>query len=50
MFGFFLLFWGGQTLTGWQVYNEEQRQDGDPETTLTGYVRTGHFVEATFEN
>jgi len=40
----------GQTLTGWRVYNEEQRQHGLPAVALAEYVHTGHYGEATFEN
>lgn len=47
---FFLLFWAGQTVTGWKVFNSDQQQYGRPEISLTQYLTTGHFVEATFEN
>jgi len=47
---FFLLFWGGQTITGWKEFNEDQQQHKQPQVTLTQYLKTGHFVEATFEN
>jgi hypothetical protein len=40
----------GQTLSGWRVYNEEQREHGERTISLTGYLGTGHFGEATFEN
>jgi hypothetical protein len=40
----------GQTLTGWRVHNEEQRQHGEPTVTLSGYLVSGHFGEAIFEN
>jgi hypothetical protein len=40
----------GQTLTGWRVFNEEQRQHAEPTIGLGGYLQTGHFGEATFEN
>jgi len=40
----------GQTLAGLRVFNEEQRGHGRAEVTLSGYVRTGHFLEATGEN
>ncbi len=40
----------GQTLTGWHVYNEEQVEHGEEAVTLTRYLGTGHFGEATFEN
>lgn len=41
---------GGQTLTGWRVHNEEQRQHQQSPVTLAEYVVTGHFGEATMEN
>ena len=47
---FFLLFWGGQTVTGWKEYNEDQQQHRQQQVTLPQYLKTGHFVEATFEN
>jgi len=40
----------GQTIAGWHVYNDEQREHGTPAVALAEYVRTGHFSEATFEN
>lgn len=50
LLGFFLLFWGGQTITGWKEFNDGQQQHKLPEISLTQYLKTGHFVEATFEN
>lgn len=46
----FFTFWSGQTITGWHTYNEEQEQHHQPRISLAGYLGTGHFVEATFEN
>jgi hypothetical protein len=46
----FLLFMVGQTLTGWSVFNEEQREHEQPEATLGDYLGSGHFLEATAEN
>ncbi|MGE3404250.1 MAG: DUF6766 family protein, partial [Vicinamibacterales bacterium] len=40
----------GQTWTGWLSYNEEQRDHGERPVTITAYLGTGHFGEATFEN
>jgi hypothetical protein len=40
----------GQTLTGWQEYNEERRTHDTTPVTLSAYLRTGHFWEATGEN
>lgn len=40
----------GQTWAGWYVYNEDQRSHQQPTVTLGGYLTSGHFGEATFEN
>jgi hypothetical protein len=40
----------GQTVAGLRAFNEEQREHGQAEVTLSGYLRTGHFLEATAEN
>ncbi len=50
MFGLFLLFLGGQIIAGHQVYLDELPADGQPAVDLLGYLASGHFVEATFEN
>lgn len=46
----FLFFMIGQVYFGWQEYNDDQRSHSQPETTLSGYLTTGHFLEATAEN
>lgn len=46
----FLLFWIGQALTGWQVYNEELAETYSPPINLLCYLQSGHFVSSTFEN
>lgn len=40
----------GQVFTGWHVYNEERQEDGAAAVSLTAYLRSGHFIQATFEN
>jgi hypothetical protein len=40
----------GQTVSGWLTYNDEQMQHGNAVVSLTAYLGTGHFGEATFEN
>ena len=50
MFGLFVLFLAGQIIAGFQVYLEELAKDGQPAVDLFGYLGSGHFVEATFEN
>jgi hypothetical protein len=41
---------GGQFLTGWQDKNEERKENDRPELSLAEYARSGHFIQATFEN
>jgi hypothetical protein len=48
--GLFLTFMTAQAATGFYVFNEEQRDHGAPEITLSAYLRSGHFIEATAEN
>ena len=46
----FLLALGGQALTGWSVYNDDQQEHGEQPVGLGEYLTTGHFGEAVFEN
>jgi uncharacterized protein DUF6766 len=46
----FALFMGGQSLTGWRTFNEEQREHGEPRISFGRYLGSGHFWEATSEN
>jgi hypothetical protein len=48
--GLFLLFLGAQAITGERVYNADRLEHGEPAVTFVTYLRSGHFVEATFEN
>jgi hypothetical protein len=50
LFGIFLGTIIGQTITGFQVYNDDQRAHNQPTVTFTTYLTTGHFIEAVFEN
>ena len=50
MFGLFALFLIAQSVTGFQVYNDDQREHGESAIGYSEYLRTGHFIEATFEN
>ena len=50
LFGIFLGTIIGQTITGFQVYNDDQDAHNQPTATLTTYMTTGHFIEAVFEN
>jgi hypothetical protein len=50
---FFLLFVGtliGQFVVGLKSYNEEQIQHSKSEVSAAEYAKTGHFIEAVFEN
>jgi hypothetical protein len=49
-FGFFLVFWALQAVTGQHAYNADQREHGEAAISLASYLTHGHFVEATFEN
>lgn len=50
LFGFFLLFVGGQTLAGWNDHNNEQKLHGKPAEPMSAYLVSGDFYEALFEN
>ena len=47
---FFLLFWLGQAVSGWKVYNEDQLRYAHPIIHFGSYLTTGHFWGATGEN
>ncbi len=46
----FVVFLAAQALTGYRVYNQEQQEHGERAESLAGYLTTGHFGEAVFEN
>ncbi len=50
MFALFAVALLGQIVTGHKVYNADQRDHGQAEVSAGEYLRTGHFVEALFEN
>ena len=50
LFALFFAFLVGQTLTGWNVYNQDQTEHHEQGVTLVSYLATGHFGEAVFEN
>src|SRR5688572_9902841 len=50
MFSLFLVSIIGQFAAGHRTYNHEQSEHGRPAVAVTEYVRSGHFVEAVFEN
>jgi hypothetical protein len=50
VFGLFLVFLVGQSITGYQHYNEEQETHNQPQVTYGQYLTSGDFVESVFEN
>ena len=50
MFLLFALSFGGQIVSGHHVYNEDQKAHHQAEVNLGEYLKSGHFVEAVFEN
>jgi hypothetical protein len=49
-FGLFLVLWVAQSLTGWVDANHDHQDHQRPTESYARYLRSGHFVEATFEN
>ena len=50
MFFLFAVSMAGQVTAGHRVYNEDQTEHNDAPIGLLAYLRTPHFMEATFEN
>lgn len=48
--GLFIITLFAQALTGWQQHNKDLKDDNEPKIALTAYLKTGHFISATFEN
>ena len=49
--GLFAFFFVGMVISGAATYNQEQQEHGSHEqVSVIGYLATGDFVEATFEN
>jgi len=46
----FLIFWVGQSVTGFREHNSDQRDHKQPEVSYGSYLRSAHFWEATAEN
>lgn len=46
----FLIFWGCQAVSGWQVHNEDLRLAGRGLLSFGDYLGSGHFWQATGEN
>src|SRR6186713_3337436 len=45
-----LIFLAGQFFTGWHEKNDELKKENMPALNLTEYAKSGHFIQATFEN
>lgn len=50
LLGLFLIALGGQAVTGWNSYNQEQQDHNQPQASFGEYLTEGHFIEAVFEN
>ncbi|MBV9786627.1 MAG: hypothetical protein JOZ51_00515 [Chloroflexi bacterium] len=50
LLGLFLIALGGQAVTGWKSYNQEQQDHNQPHASFGEYLTEGHFIEAVFEN
>lgn len=50
LFGLFLVIWGGQAIAGWHSFNEEEMQHGRTAVSISTYIVSPHFLEATAEN
>ena len=46
----FIAFWALQAITGWSVFNEEQKEHGGQILGFGSYLVSAHFLEATAEN
>lgn len=46
----FIITLFAQALTGWKQHNQDLQEDHVKEITLTTYLKSGHFISATFEN
>jgi hypothetical protein len=50
MTSIFAASWAVQSLTGWNEYNVEQAEHGQPRIAWTGYVARSDFWESTLQN
>ncbi|MEA2488401.1 MAG: hypothetical protein QOH21_193 [Acidobacteriota bacterium] len=50
IFVLFLLCLVGHSVSGWKVYNDEQREHGGEQVSFTGFLKTSEFGETIFEN
>jgi hypothetical protein len=49
-FVLFLITIIGQVFSGLAEHNKEMRQEGGQPSSITQYLASGHFIQATFEN
>jgi hypothetical protein len=48
--GLFIVTLSAQALTGWHQHNQELKENDDLKIGLGTYLKSGHFISATFEN
>jgi hypothetical protein len=46
----FIVSMAGQAWAGWYDHNQDEQEHGQPATSFSEYLTTGHFWEATGEN
>jgi hypothetical protein len=46
----FIVSMAGQIIFGFKEHNKELLEDGSAVVTLSSYLTSGHFIQATFEN
>lgn len=49
-FVLFLITLVGQTITGLEEHNQEIVEEGGNPATISEYIKSGHFLQSTFEN
>ncbi|HEX8313884.1 MAG TPA: DUF6766 family protein, partial [Flavisolibacter sp.] len=49
-FALFLITIIGQAITGLKQHNQEMKEEGGRQLTMSQYFTSGHFLETTFEN
>ena len=45
-----LVFWAGQFIAGMHTLDKERQENGLPPLSTIEYAKSGHFIQATFEN
>lgn len=48
--GLFIISIAGQFFTGFNEHNKQRKEDGQQPVSMGVYIRSGHFIQATFEN